>query len=115
MSNYSIKINLAKLDGASLQTNPNTGKRALIIPVDDADLFVGQTGAVYLDLSMWEHRSGANQYGYTHGIKKSYSKSARERIGSEQVKLKPFIGDAKPITNLGNQVQQQDATNNYDW
>lgn len=108
MSNFTIKVNLAKLDGASLQTNPNTGKRALIIPVDEADLFVGQNGAVYLDLAMWENRT-QNAYGDTHSIKKSYSKEMRERLGADVVKAKPFLGNAKPMPNSNNNNAQDTA------
>lgn len=119
MSNYSVKIRLDRLDGASLQTNPNTGKRALIIPVDEADLYVGQNGAVYLDLSMWENRNGANQYGDTHGIKKSYSKEARERLGADAIKNKPFLGNAKPMPEFNNNNAAPAAApaqgTNYDW
>lgn len=121
MSNFSIKVNLAKLDGASLQTNPNTGKRAIIIPVDEADLFVGQNGAVYLDLTMWENRT-QNAYGDTHSIKKSYSKEVRERLGADAIKAKPFIGNAKPLPDFNGNNQQavtqaptQSSTNWDNW
>ena len=43
MANYSLNINLLKIDGASLQTNPNTGKRAIVIPVEEADIFVNES------------------------------------------------------------------------
>lgn len=98
MSNYSLKIRLDRLDGANLQTNAQ-GKMALVIPVEEADLFVGQNGAVYLDLTMWESRN--NPYGDTHSIKKSYSKARREMLGPEVVKAKPYIGNAKELVSRG--------------
>lgn len=102
MSNYSIKINLVKLDGASLQTNAQ-GKMAVVIPVEEADLFVGQNGAVYLDLSMWETRG--NPYGDTHSIKKSYSKARREMLGPDVLRSKPYIGNAKEMVPQGGNAQ----------
>lgn len=121
MANLTIKVNLAKLDGASLQTNPNTNKRALIIPVDEADLFVSDRGAVYLDLVAWENHGGIpDQYGNTHSVKKSYSKEIRERLGAEGVKNKPFLGSAKPLPEFNNNNASAPAaapaqSTNYDW
>lgn len=115
-NNLSIKLNLAKLDGASLQTNPNTGKRAMIIPVEEADLFVSDRGGVYLDLSAWENRDGIpDQYGNTYGIKKSYSKEVRERLGKDGIKAKPFIGNAKPIPVVNNNVQGAASASSSDF
>lgn len=107
MPNYTIKVRLDKLDGATLQTNPS-GKRALIIPIEDADLFVGQNGAVYLDLSMWENRNGIDNYGNSHSVKKSYSKEMRERLGADAIKNKPYLGNAKPMPDFG----QNNSNNN---
>lgn len=101
MANYQAKIDLLKIDGASLQQNA-AGKLAVIIPVEEADLFVGKDNrAVYLDLNLWESRP--NQYNNSHGIKKSYSKARREMLGADAIKNKPFIGNAsvKPDYNGG--------------
>lgn len=95
MSNYSVKIDLLKLDGATLQTNAQ-GKMAVIIPVEEADLFVGRENkAVYLDLSMWE--TPRNPYGDSHSLKKSYSQARREMLGADAVKAKPYVGNAREI------------------
>lgn len=110
-NNLFIKVNLARLDGASLQTNPNTGKRAIIIPVDDAHLFVGDKGGVFLDLAAWENSNGVvDQYGNTHSVKQSFSKELRESLGMDAIKAKPYLGNAKPIPSANNGNNQQAAT-----
>lgn len=94
MANYSLNINLMKIDGATLQTNPITGKRAVIMPIDTADIFVNESGtAAYLGVNMYESRN--SQYGDSHSLKLKYSKEAIARIGVDAIKAKPFIGNAK--------------------
>lgn len=116
MSNYSIKLNLLKIDGATLQTNAQ-GRMAVVLPVDEADLYVNQDGtSVYLDLSMWESKN--SPYGDTHSIKKSYSKAKRELLGADAIRNKPYIGNAKIIqSNNGGAAQApmiQQAPTGYD-
>lgn len=119
MANYTLNVNLLKIDGASLQTNPNTGKRAVIIPVDTADIFVNESGTgAYLGINMYESR--ANQYGDSHSLKLKFRKETIDRIGVDGIKAKPFIGSAKEKTPFGdgNNTQTQapaPQTSNYDW
>ena len=118
MANYSLNINLLKIDGASLQTNPNTGKRAVIIPVDTADIFVNESStAAYLGINMYESRN--SQYGDSHSLKLKFNKATIDRIGVDAIKAKPFIGNAKEKQPYGDNNAQSSApaapTNNYDW
>ena len=104
MANYSLNINLLKIDGASLQTNPNTGKRAVVIPVEEADIFVNESNtAAYLGLNMYESHN--SQYNDTHALKLKYSKATIDRIGVDAIKAKPFIGNAKEKLPYGQQGQ----------
>lgn len=108
MANYSLNVNLLKIDGASLQTNPNTGKRAIVIPVDDADIFVNESNtAAYLGMNMYESRN--SQYGESHSLKLKFSKATIERVGVEAIKAKPFIGNAKEKTPYGADTQAHAA------
>lgn len=100
MANYVLNVNLLKIDGASLQTNPNTGKRAVILPVDDADIFVNESGtAAYLGINMYE--SHHDQYGNSHSLKLKFNKATIDRIGVDAIKAKPFIGNVKEKTPYG--------------
>ena len=117
MANYSLNINLLKIDGASLQTNPTTGKRAIVIPVDDADIFVNESNtAAYLGMNMYESRN--SQYGDSHSLKLKFSKATIERVGVEAIKAKPFIGNAKEKQPYGSNSAAPSApatTSNDDW
>lgn len=118
MANYSLNINLLKIDGASLQTNPNTGKRAVILPVEDADIFVNENGtAAYLGINMYESRN--SQYGDSHSLKLKFNKATIDRIGVDAIKAKPFIGNAKEKQPYGDGNAQASAptasATNYDW
>lgn len=119
MANYTLNVNLLKIDGASLQTNPNTGKRAVVIPIDTADIYVNESGtAAYLGINMYESRP--NQYNDSHSLKLKFNKETIDRIGVDGIKAKPFIGSAKEKTPFGagaNAQTQTPATqaSNYDW
>ncbi|MDE7345326.1 MAG: hypothetical protein K2N48_01135 [Muribaculaceae bacterium] len=106
MSNYSLSVCLTDLQGSQVQANQQ-GKQFLLIPIEDADLFVSsKSGKVYLNLSMWEKHNGPDQYGKTHGIKQSLSQARQQALG-EAAKNIPFIGSAKEIVPKNTQQQQQ--------
>lgn len=122
MANYSLSVNLLKIDGATLQTNPNTGKRAVVILVDEAEIFVNESGtAAYLGLNMYESHN--NQYGNSHSLKLKFNKETIDRLGVDAIKAKPFIGNAKEKQAYGSgtaQPQAPDASvstdsKNWDW
>lgn len=117
MANYSLNINLLKIDGASLQTNPATGKRAVVIPVEEADIFVNESNtAAYLGMNMYESRN--SQYGDSHSLKLKFSKATIERVGVEAIKAKPFIGNAKEKQPYGSNSAAPSApatTSNDNW
>lgn len=118
MANYSLNINLLKIDGASLQTNPTTGKRAIVIPVEEADIFINESNtAAYLGMNMYESRN--SQYGDSHSLKLKFSKATIDRIGVDAIKAKPFIGSAKEKLPYGQQGQPAQTapapSNNDNW
>lgn len=118
MANYTLNVNLLKIDGASLQTNPTTGKRAIVIPVDEADIFINESNtAAYLGMNMYESRN--SQYGDSHSLKLKFSKATIDRIGVDAIKAKPFIGSAKEKLPYGQQPAQSQAapapSNNDNW
>lgn len=62
MANFSIKTDLLKLKGAFVTNlkGKTATKRCLIIPVDDAGLFIGEKG-VYLNLTAIEMQNQSTQ------------------------------------------------------
>lgn len=96
MANYSIKTDLLKLKGAFITNlkGKTATKRCLIIPVDEAGLFVGQKG-VYLDLTAIEMREP--KYAETHCIKVSLDKGVYEAMSEEERNAMPIIGGMRVL------------------
>lgn len=96
MSNSSVKVNLLQLKGAfvtNLKGNTTT-KRCLVIPVDDANLYVGQKGC-YLNMTAIEMQN--SQYGDTHCLKQNLDKAVYEAMTEEQRRAMPIIGSLRPL------------------
>lgn len=84
MSNYRVKINLEQLKGAAvadLRGKTGAVKKCLVIPIEDAGLYVGQKG-VYLSLTAWEARQP--YYGETHSLKCDLPKDGKKRMSSRR-------------------------------
>lgn len=109
MSNFGIKIDLAKLNGVGVTElqGQNGLVRCVVIPVEANHIFVGQKG-VYLDLCAFEMKTP--QYEATHTIKQSLPKAVRDSMTDEQRKALPIVGDLKPLGNNGAQATNQDYT-----
>lgn len=106
MDNFSIKMNLLKIKGAFLTNlkGKTETKRCLIIPVDDAGLFVGEKGC-YLDavaIAMNEPK-----YSETHCLKQSLEKERYEAMSEEERKAQPIIGVMKPLKRQEAEVTGQ--------
>jgi len=108
MANYSIKVDLQKLQGAFIQnlTGRTETKRCLIIPVDDCDgIFVGEKGC-YLNLTAFELDNP--HYSDTHCVKVDIPKEKREAMTEQQKYAVPILGGMKPF---GASQQAQPKTN----
>lgn len=88
--NYSVKIDLLKIEGAKVQ-QAKDGKSYITIPTDAAGLFQGKAG-IYANFIAWEKRT-SNESG-THYIKQSMPKEQRRDD-------MPFVGDLKPFGQVG--------------
>lgn len=95
--NLALHINLTRIPGAiftKLTGKTGATKDCIIIPVDDAHLFVGEKG-VYLDATALEFRE--QKYADSHFIKMSVPKEIFEAMTEEQRNAIPIIGGVKPI------------------
>lgn len=94
--NYSLSLNLSRLNGAFFTNikGKNATKRCLVIPVDDAGLYVGEKGA-YLGLVCYEQRDA--RFGDTHLVKRSLTKAEREGMTEEQRRAQPILGNMKEL------------------
>lgn len=96
MSNLSVKVNLLRLQGAFVTNlkGKTATKRCLVIPVDDAHLYIGQKGC-YLNLTCIEMQN--SQYGDTHCVKQNFDKSVYESMTEEERRAMPIIGSLRPL------------------
>lgn len=92
--NYSLKIDLRKLNGAFLGSV--RGENCVIIPVEKNGIFCAQSGAAYLDLAAIELRQ-PGKFGGTHLVKRSLRKDERDRMTETERNSQPILGDLKPF------------------
>lgn len=108
MANFSIKTDLLKLQGAFVTNlkGKTATKRCLIIPVDEAGLFVGQKG-VYLNMTAIEMQDP--KFAETHCLKVNLDKERYEAMTEEERRAQPIIGGMKPL-----EAQQMKVTSTLD-
>ena len=102
--NLSIKVNLTKIQGAALvNLKGNTAtKKCIVIPVDDAGLYVGEKG-VYLDLQAIAYKDP--KYADTHFIKPSIEKEKYNAMTKEEQDAIPIIGGVKILERKQNEME----------
>lgn len=108
MGNFDIRLNLKKLQGASViygKSASTSNKQYIVIPVAENNIFVGKMGA-YLNLSATELKS--EHYGDTHLVKVRLDKDAWNKLSAEERKKLPICGSMKPIvmTKAGTSMEQ---------
>lgn len=93
--NYNINLDLKKIRGAFVKSiqGKTTAKECICIPTDR--LYIGNKGAVYLDLSMVQLKQ-EGKYGDTHFVKERLSSDEYKAMSDEDRKSIPIIGNAKP-------------------
>lgn len=99
---FSLSLKLTGLSGAQVQQSSATGKVAVIIPIEQSDLFLTEKGDVYLNLTMrhinpdWaDPQTHLDKWGKSHELSQSYSKARRESLPKGV--YPPKIGSAKPF------------------
>jgi hypothetical protein len=91
------KLNLAALKHVKMEVNGKSGKvQGIFIPIEANKFFQWKDGAVYLDLVGFEMKE-AKDYA-THIVKQSFSKDVREKMGEEEMKALPILGNHNAST-----------------
>lgn len=119
MANYSIKTDLLKLKGAFVTNlkGKTATKRCLIIPVDEANLYVGEKG-VYLNMTAIEMREP--KYSETHCVKQSLDRERYDAMTDEERNAQPILGGMKQLErkatemNVTGMVDRASMINNDD-
>lgn len=112
MANFSIKADLLKVAGAFVTNlkGKTATKRCLIIPVDEAGLFVGEKG-VYLNMTAIEMREP--RFGDTHCVKISLDKDTYGKLTEEQRKAIPILGGMHALEPQGMTVDNTMTTESF--
>jgi len=102
--NYSIRQDLLKLNGAFVTNlkGKTATKRCLVIPIDDARLYLGQKGC-YLDMVAMEMQS--SKYGDTHFLKQNLDKDTYESMTEEERKNRPILGSMRPLKKAEQSIE----------
>lgn len=114
MSNYGIRLDLLRLQGAFTRNlkGKTATKRCLIIPIDDnPGFYLGEKGC-YLNLSAFETQN--NQYGDTHLVKQNLPKEQRERMTEDERNAIPIVGNMRPLQPQGGTVSGTMSANDFD-
>ena len=102
MNNFTEKLDLSKLRNVKLVDNKD-GKKCVLIPVDDNDIYVSERGSLYLTLNVREMRNP--RYGQTHFIKQRVSKETYKNMTDSERSNIMICGQMSP--------EQQKGTGNY--
>ena len=111
MSNYSIKIDLQKLQNAFLRkfTGKTATKTCICIPIEDNPaLFLGEKGCY---LSLVANAQENSQYGNSHFVRGDIPRELYDQMTDEQRKSFAILGNMKPILP---KQQQVSATTSMD-
>ena len=106
MSNYSIKIDLQKLQNAFLRkfTGKNATKTCICIPIEDnPSLFLGEKGCYLRTVANAQENS---QFGYSHYVRGDIPREMYDQMTEEQRKSFPILGNMKPILPKQQQVSE---------
>lgn len=97
MANYSIKVDLQKVQGAFVTNikGKTATKQCLCIPIEGSGLFLGKQGC-YLNLTAIEMQNP--QYNDTHCIKVSHDREVYERMTEQERQAQPIIGGLHALT-----------------
>lgn len=72
--------------------------------LDMTAVYEAQSGARYIDLTLWENRDGPGKYGDSHVIKQDLGRERREK-GDKS----PIVGNGKPIGTQQTHQQSRPA------
>jgi hypothetical protein len=97
MSNFGIKVNLAKLNNVFLRNfqGKESMKRCIVIPIEDNWLFESEKGGIYLSLSAFEYKE--KKYTDTHMLKVSIEKDVYDAMSEEDRNNQPIVGGMHPV------------------
>lgn len=107
MANFTIRINLKKLNEAGLvniKGRDGRTRRCVVIPTDvNREIFVGEKN-IYFNLTAIETREGS-KFGDTHLLKGNLDKEAFDALSEEERRSQPILGNMRPLERKVQEMQ----------
>lgn len=93
MTNFEIKINLAKLPKV-MKTKIQGGETCIVIPIKENSIFEGKNG-LYISLLAYETKE--IRFGETHFLKLNIEKNIYNKMTEEERRNQQILGSLKPL------------------
>ena len=93
MKNFSVKINLALMNGVKLVTSKKDNEKYVCIPLSANYIFEGKKG-LYLDLTAYSYDG---KFGESHFLKNRIPKDVYEKMSEDDKKNTTIIGSLSPL------------------
>lgn len=93
MKNFTVKINLALMNGVKTITSKKDNEKYVCIPLSDNYIFEGKKG-LYLALTAYSYDG---KYGESHFLKNRIPKDIYEKMSDEDKKNTTIIGSLSPL------------------
>ena len=93
MENFSVKINLALMNGVKTITSKKTNEKYVCIPLSDNYIFEGRKG-LYLNLTAYSYDG---KFGETHFLKNRIPKDVYEKMSDEDKRNTKIIGSMSTL------------------
>ena len=104
MKNFTVKINLALMNGVKLITSKKNNEKYVCIPLSDNYIFEGKKG-LYLDLTAYSYDG---KFGESHFLKNRIPKDIYEKMSEEDKKNTPILGSLSPLEMDNGIVEKAD-------
>lgn len=102
MKNFTVKINLALMNGVKTITSKKDNEKYVCIPLSDNYIFEGKKG-LYLDLTAYSYDG---KYGESHFLKNRIPKDIYEKMSEEDKRNTQIIGSMSPL-EMDNGITQK--------
>lgn len=93
MENFSVKINLAQMNGVKTITSKKTNEKYVCIPLSDNYIFEGRKG-LYLDLTAYSYDG---KFGESHFLKNRIPKNVYEKMSDEDKRNTKIVGSMSTL------------------
>lgn len=93
MKNFTVKINLALMNGVKTITSKKNNEKYVCIPLSENFIFEGRKG-LYLDLTAYSYEG---KFGESHFLKNRIPKDVYEKMSDEDKRNTQIIGSMSPL------------------